>query len=235
MHNQLFSIIADNWKNFNDLESFNKDFLDFTILKTYEFFPSYNVESLMSTEEFSNMVIQQNISDDEDLSYIKQIEKFFSQFLNDFYHGFIDDIEKFAYSDLSYEEQLALISVNEQKIYHTNISSEVKDYYLIFCSVAKYSLINVEQIAHDPNSPFYQLIMDRLQGKGKLSGHGDAVLADAIGAGRGACHGAAAGAAAGPGGAVILGAVGAVCEGGLSTAVEVGIKQNFVKWLNRHL
>lgn len=100
LHNQLFSIIADNWKNFNDLESFNKDFLDFTILKTYEFFPSYNVESLMSTEEFSNMVIQQNISDDEDLSYIKQIEKFFSQFLNDFYHGFIDDIEKFAYSYL---------------------------------------------------------------------------------------------------------------------------------------
>lgn len=87
------------------------------------------------------------------------------------------------------------------------------------------------KIAHDPSSPFYQLINNRLQGKGKLSGNGDIILADAYGAGQGAYHGAAAG----PGGAVILGTVGAVCEGALATAVEVGIKQNIVKWLNKHL
>ena len=33
-------------------------------------------------------------------------------------------------------------------------------------------------------------------------------------------------------GVVILGAVGAVCVGGLSTAVEVGVKKNISKWID---
>ena len=232
-HNQLFSILADNWKNFNNMEYFNKDFLDFTVLNTYELFPNNDIESLMSTEDFSNLIIQQNNSCDGDLSYVEEMEKFFSQFPNDFYHEFINDVEKFAYGDLSYEEQLALVSVIEQKVYHTKISSEVKDYYLIFCSVAKYSLINIEKIAHDPSSPFYQLINNRLQGKGKLSGNGDIIFADACGAVKGAQMGAEAGMAAGPEGAVILGAVGAVGVGALSSAVEGGINRKIIKWLDR--
>lgn len=97
---------------------------------------------------------------------------------------------------------------------------------MIFCSVSKYSLINLERIQSDIDSPFYGFI----QTKGAQ--HRDAILADAAGAIEGGYEGAVAGTAGGPAGSVIVGAIGAVCVGGLSTAVEVGLKKKVSSWID---
>jgi len=64
---------------------------------------------------------------------------------------------------------------------------------------------------------------------------GDMVIADGVAAVKGAIAGAKAGVAGGIWGSVIVGTIGAVCYGAMGTAVEVGVKQNAARVIDRIL
>ena len=125
------------------------------------------------------------------------------------------------------------INIIEQKIFNSSISEEGKEIGMIFCAVYKYSLQNIQEILSNPSSNFYDPLCDRIyNSKESNEGYGDAVLADAAGAIKGARMGITAGVTAGPAGSALLGTVGAVCVGGISTAVEVGVKKKITEWID---
>lgn len=109
----------------------------------------------------------------------------------------------------------------EQKIFYSSINETVKNDYLRFCAVLKYSYINTYNIIDNPRSSFYPFVHHALMQKGKKEWTIAAfVVSDAGEAVWGAKNGAAAGAAAGPVGAAVGGVIGAVAVGGMSSAVK---------------
>ncbi len=245
-HNILMDIISDIWPHYKEGDLYNVSFLDF-LLKQTEKITGIAVNSVYSSRtDFETLLIENLRADNkrkksvkkEDSTYMGLAKAFFMQFPDYYFESFFSDIQNFAYGEGEFATKLKQIDIIEQKVFFSKIVEPwVKDYYLMFCAIARYSLINAEKIINNEESPFYEYFTSNNPdgGEKKAGGKGDLIIADATGFVHGAYIGATAGVAGGPAGSVILGAVGGVCVGGLSSAVEVGLKKTVSDWIDSWL
>lgn len=229
-HNELISIIDKNWDIYT-----NKELFDFAFSST-ETITNINIDNSsldLSQESFKSYILDE-LKDYEFENYIDIIAEIYTDYFNDEdLNLLIKDISDVSYGNYEVEEMFNKINIIEQKIFNSSISEEGKEIGMIFCAVYKYSLQNIQEILSNPSSNFYVPLCDRIyNSKESNEGYGDAVLADAAGAIKGARMGITAGVAGGPAGSALLGTVGAVCVGGISTAVEVGVKKKITEWID---
>ena len=223
-HNVLVSAIDSVWKDYSDRELF-----DYSLQKAQSITGIF-IDSLdygINVSEYSKRLLE---SSREDIAktYIETLTDIFSEYYPDMaLNRFINDIRKITYEKTDMDEILNDISIVEQKTYNSSIDTNGIKLGLCFCAVYKYSLSNIADILSNPNSNFYPMLTSK-----ENEGVGDAVLADAVGLARGVWKGAKAGTAGGVQGMVLMGAVGGVCYGALSTAVEVGLKKTISEWID---
>lgn len=231
-HNELISLIDKKWDIYK-----NEELFDFALSSTETITNiSINNSSLGLNQEYFKSYILNELKKYEFENYIDVVAEIYADYFNDEeLNLFIKDIKDVSYGNYEVEEMYNKINIIEQKIFNSSISEEGKKIGMIFCAVYKYSLQNIQEILNNPNSNFYAPLCDRIYNSKESNtneGYGDAVLADAAGAAKGARMGITAGVAGGPGGSALLGTVGAVCIGGISTAVEVGIKKKISEWID---
>lgn len=245
-HNILMDIISDIWPHYKEGDLYNVSFLDF-ILKQTEKVTGITVNSVYSSRtDFETLLVEnfsankkKNKSDKKDNStYMGLAKAFFMQFPDYYFESFFSDIQNFAYGEGEFATKLKQIEIIEQKIFFSKIDEPwIKDYYLIFCSIARHSLINTEKIINNEESPFYEYFTSSNTdgGEKRAGGRGDAVIADVTGGVRGAYVGIVSGTAGGPAGSALLGVVGAACGAALSTSVEMGLKKTVSDWIDSWL
>ena len=223
-HNLLVSAIDSVWNDYS-----NRKLFDYSLQKAQSITGIF-IDSLdygINVPEYSTWLLESSKKDFAK-TYIETLTDIFSEYYPDIaLRLFINDINKITYEKTDMGEILNDITIVEQKILNSSIDTNGIKLGLCFCSVYKYSLSNIASIIDNPNSNLYPMLASK-----EKEGAGDAVLADAVGFVKGAWEGGKVGTAGGVQGVILMGAVGGVCYGALSTAVEVGIKKNISKWID---
>lgn len=231
-HNVLMDGLDQSWTKFR-----NRDLFRYALNYTQQFTGCQVAATGMSSDEFEEYILNE-LANCEEEDYYTMLKRAFEPYLShEALSAFMSDVIAIVENELTFDERAFEIKKIEQKLSNSRMSDEGTQLGMIFTAVFSHSLDNLEKILDNPSSNFYRPLMLRMGGA-KRNDHpsgvsvGSAVVADACGAVKGARMGAAAGVAGGPQGVALMGTIGAVCVGGLATAVDVGITQKITNWID---
>lgn len=228
-HNVLMDGLDQSWTKLR-----NRNLFHYALNYSQQLTGYYVEDAGISAEEFEDYLINE-MANNQIRDYYESLKIDFEPYLPaEVLDAFIHDLAAVVEGGLTFDEMYFEMQKIEQKLYNSRMDEEGIKLAMIFTSVFKHSEDNIEKILSNPSSNFYQPLMQRVAGAKRNADPavvGSAVVADARGAVRGAVKGAAAGVAGGPQGMVLMGTVGAVCCGALSTAVDVALVQTFERWV----
>lgn len=239
LHNIILNDISSKWETFTSGKAYpGKDLYYYTIKKTFELTISEEKEpellsfadTLLAELRAGNSQTKNNAKETTEsrkLFYVNEMKSFMKNIKNGYFDDFFNDVNKFLDDNVT-DNAIGKILEIEQKVFYSTMNAEAKKLYLIFCSVAKYSYLNLNQLMqHDYVLFFGKSVFE----KGLFTGKGGMIWADAVGAVKGAIEGGTTGSVVGPVGTTAGAIIGGVSYGALSSATEYAIEQTVVQWI----
>lgn len=224
-HNYLMDCISHEWLN-DDVETTETDFLDF-VANRFQQIDGYstiiNYDAIINeirTSLFQNSSEEYSAENPDDLL----VEELLA---GGDYDSFLADIDDCINNSLDTTELMHNFDVIAQKVSNSTYTDDVKEMYLIYCAVSKYSVMNVVHICMDPTSGFYQYLFSDNDSKESVLSKVRKTLkehpiaaADARGAVIGGATCARYGVAGGPAGVAVTTVAGAAVRGACSSAMK---------------
>lgn len=224
-HNYIMDCVSHEWLN-DEFETATTDFFEFVVSKIQQidgFSTGINYDTIIS--DIRNDFLQSSF---DELTNDEQRVLIESLLTGGDYESFLKDIDENINNSADTIELLKKFDIIAQKVYNSSYPDEVKDRYLIYCVVSKYSVMNLVHICMDTNSGFYKyLVSSAFDSKESLINKVKHIIkkhpvaaSDAVGAVIGGVTCAKYGAAGGPAGVAITAIAGAVVRGACSSSMS---------------
>lgn len=229
-HNYIMDCVSYEWLN-DEFETATTDFFEFVVSKMQQidgFDTGINYDTIIS--DIRNDFLQRPF---EELTNDEQRVLIESLLTGGDHESFLEDIDESINNSADTIELLQKFDIIAQKVNNSSYSDEVRDKYLIYCAVYKYSVMNLVHICMDTNSGFYKYLVgsaddskESLISKVKhiIKKH-PVAASDAVGAVIGGVTCAKYGTAGGPAGVAITAIAGAVVRGACSSSMSAAGRQ----------